>query len=62
MKRENYLLPAWGTQRIKNRMLKDIFEENLYIKGLAEKKPQVKKSRTVQNRCIVSVHLQFLSI
>jgi N-acetylmuramoyl-L-alanine amidase len=58
MKRDNYLLPAWGTQRIKNRMLKDIFEENLYIKGLVEKKPQVKKSRTVLFKTVVL----FLSI
>jgi N-acetylmuramoyl-L-alanine amidase len=53
MKRENYSLPAWGTQRIKNRMLKDIFEQNLYIKGLAEKKPQAKKSRTALFRAVV---------
>ena len=30
-------------QRIKNRMLKDILEENLYIKGLSEKKPRPQK-------------------
>jgi N-acetylmuramoyl-L-alanine amidase len=43
MNRGNHNLSGWTTRRIKNRMLKDIFEENLYINGLAEKKPQSKK-------------------
>jgi N-acetylmuramoyl-L-alanine amidase len=42
MKRENHLLSGWTTQRIKSRMLKDIFEENLHINGLSKKKPQSK--------------------
>ena len=45
MKRENYFLSGWTTQRIKNRMLKGIFEENLYINDLIKKKSQAKKSR-----------------
>jgi N-acetylmuramoyl-L-alanine amidase len=47
MKRENYLLAGWTTQRIKKRMLKDIFEENLYINGLTEKKPQATRLQTL---------------
>jgi N-acetylmuramoyl-L-alanine amidase len=43
MNSENQRLSGWTTRRIKNRMLKDIFEENLYINGLAEKKSQFKK-------------------
>ena len=40
MNRENQLVTGWTAQRIRNRMLKDIFLENLYINGLAQKKPQ----------------------
>jgi N-acetylmuramoyl-L-alanine amidase len=42
MKREDHSLSSWTTQRIKKRMLKDILEENLFINGLAKKKPQSK--------------------
>jgi|GEM_PF-1417794 len=47
MNRENHLLTGWTTQRIKNRMLKDIFLENLYINGLTPKKPQLNKHRVL---------------
>jgi N-acetylmuramoyl-L-alanine amidase len=40
MKREDYSPSNWTTQRIKRRMLKGILEENLFIHGLAERKPQ----------------------
>ena len=40
MKKENHSFAGRTTRRIKNRMLKDIFEENLYINGLSKKKPQ----------------------
>jgi N-acetylmuramoyl-L-alanine amidase len=53
MKRENYLLIGWTTQRIKNRMLKDIFEENLYINGLSKKKPRSKKHQALLFKGIV---------
>lgn len=43
MNRENHLLSGWTTRRIKNRMLKDIFEENLYINDLTKKKSQPKR-------------------
>jgi N-acetylmuramoyl-L-alanine amidase len=53
MKTENYLLSGWTTRRIKNRMLKDIFEENLYINDLAEKKPQFKKRQVLLFKAVV---------
>jgi N-acetylmuramoyl-L-alanine amidase len=53
MKRENHLLTGWTTQRIKNRMLKDIFEENLYINGLSKKKPRSKRHQTLLFKGIV---------
>jgi N-acetylmuramoyl-L-alanine amidase len=42
MKMESYSLSDWRTQRIKDRMLLGIFEENLYLNGLGKKKPQSK--------------------
>jgi len=53
MNRENYLLSGRTEQRIKNRMLKDIFEENLFINGLSKKKPQIKSRRGVFFKAIV---------
>jgi N-acetylmuramoyl-L-alanine amidase len=53
MKRENYLLAGWATQRIKSRMLRDIFEENLYINGLTKKKPQSQKHQALLFKGIV---------
>ena len=45
MKRDGYSLSGRTAQRIKNRMLQDIFEENLYLNGLGKKKPQPKAGR-----------------
>jgi N-acetylmuramoyl-L-alanine amidase len=42
MKREVHLLSGWTTQRIKDRMLHDILEENLHLNGLTKKKPKSK--------------------
>jgi len=38
MKTENHLLSGWTTQRIKNRMLHDIFQDNLHLIGLGKKR------------------------
>jgi len=40
MKKEVNLLSSWTTQRIKDRMLQGIFEENLHLIGLSKKKPR----------------------
>ncbi len=40
MKRENYSLSGRTMRRIKNRMLQDIFEENMFLKDLSKKRPQ----------------------
>jgi N-acetylmuramoyl-L-alanine amidase len=45
MKREIYLFSGWTTQRIKDRMLQDIFEENLCLNGLDKKKSRPRRSR-----------------
>ena len=45
MKRDGYSLSGRTAQRIRQRMLRDIFEENLYLNGLGEKKPQTKAGR-----------------
>ena len=42
MKKEIHLLSDWTTRRIKDRMLQDIFEENLYLIGLSKKKTKSK--------------------
>jgi N-acetylmuramoyl-L-alanine amidase len=53
MKREPYLSTGWTTRHIKNRMLKDIFEENLYIYGLSKKKPQSQRHQALLFKGIV---------
>jgi len=47
MKREDYSLPSWTTQRIKKRMLKDILDENLSINGLVKKQPKGKRRQAL---------------
>jgi N-acetylmuramoyl-L-alanine amidase len=53
MNRGNYSLSGWTTQRIKNRMLKDIIEENLYINGLCKKKTRFKRSQGLFFKAVV---------
>jgi N-acetylmuramoyl-L-alanine amidase len=47
MKRENHFLSGWATQRVKDRMLHDIFEENLRLNGLGKKKNRPKVRRGI---------------
>jgi N-acetylmuramoyl-L-alanine amidase len=53
MKRENYSLSGWRTQRIKDRMLQDIFEENLLLIGLSKKKNRSKGLRGLFLKAVV---------
>jgi len=42
MKTENHLLSGWTTQRIKNRMLQDIYKDNMHLIGLGKKKTRTR--------------------
>ena len=53
MKRDNLSLSGRTAQRIRKRMLKDIFEENLHLNGLSKKKPHARGRRGLFFKALV---------
>jgi N-acetylmuramoyl-L-alanine amidase len=60
MKRDNHSLSDRTAQRIRKRMLKDIFEENMHLNGLSKKKPRAGGGRGLVFKALV-LFLAFFS-
>jgi N-acetylmuramoyl-L-alanine amidase len=53
MKTENRLLSGWTTKRIKNRMLQEVFEDNMHLIGLGKKKARAGSRSNIFFKAII---------